>query len=267
MASETASSYLQREWILNQVLPFLENHEVSLFMASSSGGRDDAVNWASREFAILASSTSRGRRWAMSSPTNGSWLLKLQLTVERSLLLDFFDATNGPEWKRKGHWRDCRFPGAEQGVSVHPTTGLISALSLERVEGLDGPLLPLLGSLGSLTSLVAFSTNLRGSLPGPALARLTHLRCLRLNNTLISGPIPSEMCRGLRSLRELWLNDTLLSGFIPEEISCLESLETLDLSASEYRRSSLRGGIPESLCRLKNLRKLWLQRTQVSSVQ
>mmetsp|Transcript_77323 Transcript_77323/g.151424 ORF Transcript_77323/g.151424 Transcript_77323/m.151424 type:complete len:426 (-) Transcript_77323:746-2023(-) len=253
MATES-TSFLQMEWMLNEVFSFLDVYVIPSFAASSRSGWEECCQWARRVKITLVGHTS----------DEGSALLQLQRALERSLLLEFFDATNGPGWNRKGFWKECSFPGPHQGVVTSSITGLVTALSLERVDGLEGPLLPLLGRFGSLTSIVAFSTKLRGRLPGAAFSKLSRLRRLRLNNTLVSGPIPAEMCRGLGALRELWLNDTLLSGFIPEEISCLSSLELLDLSASENRRSSLRGGIPESLCRLKNLRRLWLQRTQVT---
>jgi len=200
-------------------------------------------------------------------------VLAAMLSFQRGVLVTIYHATNGPEWSstKQDGWLSASL-GGEPMSSVRGWRGVgtsawgeITSLSLERNADLQGVLPDDLGLLDQLQVFNAFSTKLEGCLPGCAMARLAKLRCLRLNNTLISGPIPALMCRGLTSLRELWLNDTYIEGTIPSEVGMLQSLEILDLSASELRpKMALSGRIPASLGGLKQLKKLWLQRTNIT---
>ncbi|GAB4838161.1 hypothetical protein Ancab_027690 [Ancistrocladus abbreviatus] len=98
----------------------------------------------------------------------------------------------------------------------------------------------------SVISLGAPSQSLSGTL-SKAIAKLTNLREVLLQNNNISGKIPSEL-GSLLKLQRLDLSNNQFSGGIPESLGQLNSLQYLRLN-----NNSFSGAIPASLATLSQL--------------
>ncbi len=132
--------------------------------------------------------------------------------------VDFYDATNGPNWTTKTNWK----------------TGNVANWFGVKVED------------GQVTELKLPENNLVGQIP-TTIKDLVHLIVINLNKNKLSGAIPSEF-GGLTNLKTLRLYDNNLSGIIPPEFGSLISLEFCDL---EY--NNLSGVIPVEIGGLTNL--------------
>lgn len=150
-------------------------------------------------------------------------------TDDRAVLVEFYNATGGDNWRRRSNWLSDRPLNEWYGVST-TEDGRVDSLivgSINRPFELSG-FIP--ENLGNLTNLV-------------------HLQLE--GGSKLSGSIP-ESLGNLRNLKELHLHGTL-SGSIPESLSNLRNLEVLNLSSHD-----LSGPIPESLGNLQNLKELRL---------
>ena len=97
-----------------------------------------------------------------------------------------------------------------------------------------------------------FGGTVNGPLPALALAQLTGLRLLDLNNNRLSGTW-GESVSALRDLRILQLDGNALGGELPGSLGGLARLQ--QLRADENHMS---GPLPPQLGRLQHLRFLWL---------
>ncbi|MGD2077820.1 MAG: hypothetical protein PVH18_05530, partial [Chloroflexota bacterium] len=149
--------------------------------------------------------------------------------AECQALVDFYQATNGPNWIEKGDWLTTDTPCNWYGLTC-----------------LDG----------HVESLAIFFNDLQGPLP-VALADLSQLRLLDLHNNRISGPIPAEIGQ-LANLELLELSWNRLDGSIPAELAALSQLQRLSLTDNH-----LSGPIPAELGQLADLRYLELSRNQL----
>ena len=102
---------------------------------------------------------------------------------------------------------------------------------------------------GRVTDIILVSKELSGTVPA-ALADLTGLHHLWLNENELTGEIPTEL-GNLPALVGLLLNGNMLTGPIPTEFEHLSNLEELWLD-----RNGLSGTLPHQLFRLRNLKKL-----------
>ena len=127
---------------------------------------------------------------------------------ERTVLLNFYNATNGDMWGNKTGWLGA--PGTE--CSWHGVT-------CDAGEN-------------HVTNLNMVGNHLHGRLPD--LSPLTELQALGLNDNLLSGNIPSLV--SLHHLQTLWLARNLLSGPVPPLNA---SLTDIDVSSN-----ALSGSIP-----------------------
>ena len=127
---------------------------------------------------------------------------------ERTVLLNFYNATNGDMWGNKTGWLGS--PGTE--CSWHGVT-------CDAGEN-------------HVTNLNMVGNHLHGRLPD--LSPLTELQALGLNDNLLSGNIPSLV--NLHHLQTLWLARNLLSGPVPPLNA---SLTDIDVSSN-----ALSGSIP-----------------------
>ena len=136
---------------------------------------------------------------------------------ERDVLIEFYDATNGDNWKssyNNGNWKSNKPLSEWYGVTTD--------------------------SSGRVTKLELGSRGLTGSIPA-ALGNLTNLTELRLDHNRLTGSIPAALGK-LNNLERLWLDYNQLTGSIPAALGNLNNLTSLNLS-----RNKLTGSIPAAL--------------------
>lgn len=92
----------------------------------------------------------------------------------------------------------------------------------------------------------------------PAIAKLTHLKSLRISWTNLSGPIPSFLT-SLTNLTLLDLSFNNLTGSIPGSLSQLPNLQTLHLD-----RNHLTGSIPSSFGSFKSNLYIYLSHNNLT---
>ena len=150
---------------------------------------------------------------------------------DRAVLVEFYNATNGPNWADNTNWNTSAPLDQWYGVTTDAS--------------------------GRVTRLVLQGNQLSGSIP-PSLGSLLNLQELRLNGNQLSGPVPSSL-GNLANLTHLWLEANQLSGPIPSSLGSLANLEELDLNGNQ-----LSGSIPPSLGSLANLNWLFLGDNQLT---
>ncbi|XVF20740.1 hypothetical protein REPUB_Repub12eG0029000 [Reevesia pubescens] len=117
---------------------------------------------------------------------------------------------------------------------VNPCSWLGVTCRKERVNAL---IIPNMGLAGSLS---------------PALAKLSSIRHVNLENNSFHGSLPTELFNATR-LKSLVLSGNSLSGPLPAEVGNLKNLQTLDLS-----QNSFNGTIPSSIVQCRKLKTLVL---------
>ena len=188
-------------------------------------------------------------------PTNDAGRLQAQELTERQILVDLYNATDGPNWTDDRNWNTTADLSTWHGVDTNDQ-GRVAALSLRRNQ-LSGEIPPELGDLTSLNQLRLDGNQLSGEIPSE-LGKLTSLIFLNLSNNQLSGEIPPEL-GDLTSLNWLYLCGNQLTGKIPPELGDLTSLNYLDLSNNQ-----LSGEIPPELGDLTRLRALHLYGNQLT---
>ncbi len=195
------------------------------------------------------------------------------LLSERDILVAFYHATGGPDWRDDSNWLSDAPLESWHGVdmddegrvtqlslglnnlvgSIPPELGSLSHLSVLFLAygELTGPIPPELGSLANLESLYLGNNDLTGPIP-PELGSLSRLRVLSLGYNNLTGPIPPALA-SLRSLLWVILSDNELTGAVPTGLGNLARLKELDLA-----RNHLTGPIPTELGRLGTLERLML---------
>ena len=204
---------------------------------------------------------------------------------DREVLIAFYRATNGPDWKFNDGWltdaplnewsgittdRNGRVVGykSSYGSVCNSITGSIPPIlgNLDKLESLNldcnrrliGPIPPELGNLTNLRSLRLGRMNLSGSIP-PELGKLTNLEVLHIAvNENLGGHIPPEL-GGLAKLKTLYLSRNNLHGPIPSELGNLANLNELNLGDN-----NLSGQIPPELGELTDLETMNLSGNQLT---
>ena len=174
---------------------------------------------------------------------------------DRAALEALYNATDGPNWWRRGNWLSDE-PLSEWSGVLTDEQGRVRALDLYENQ-MSGPIPPELGQLTHLESLNLFENRLSGSVP-PELGQLTRLLTLQLQQNRLSGPIPPELGQ-LTGLVYLNLFENQLGGAIPPELGRLTKLHTLQLNENR-----LSGPIPSELGRSTRLEFLSLYGNELS---
>lgn len=150
---------------------------------------------------------------------------------EREFLIEFFNATNGYEWKKNDSWLTSESICTWYGI-VCNAENRISLLSLQR-------------------------NNLYGTIPA-TINKLSHLQYLDLSLNFLFGVIPKAIC-DIKSLKTINLASNKLGSPIPASIAQLYDLEELNLSSNQ-----ILGSIPPQLGQLSKLKILNLVYNQLS---
>ena len=141
---------------------------------------------------------------------------------DRSALVAFYHAAEGPSWKRSDNWLTDAPLAEWYGVTTGPN-GRVTVLDVGDNGG-PGTLAPELGKLSRLQELHVDGMWLKGPIP-PELGALSELSFLNLHRNLLTGRVPAELSR-LRNLRHLLLYSNRLSGPLPSTLVDLANLQT-----------------------------------------
>lgn len=164
--------------------------------------------------------------------------LKAQVNTNDSLaLIDLYNNTDGPNWKKNDNWLTAARVAAWYGITV--SNNRVTEIKLNG-NSLQGILPASFGNLTALTSLKLYSNKLTGSLP-KEIGNLLNLSLFDLANNELIGGIPKEI-GNLLKLESLYLSGNSLTDTIPSSIGNLTSLSYLDLSKNE-----LTGNIPSTI--------------------
>ena len=174
---------------------------------------------------------------------------------DREVLIAFYHATDGLNWKNDANWLSDAPIEQWHGVSIDEN-GRVSAIDLHD-NGLGGHLPPELGSLDALSKLALDRNKLAGTLP-PELANLRRLQAFDLGGSQLTGALPSWLAE-LPNLNYLSLWGNRFTGDIPGSLGKMSALGTLDVRSNE-----LTGPIPPELAHLTNLEMLLLSYNQLS---
>lgn len=197
---------------------------------------------------------------------------------ERTILIEFYTATNGPSWYNNSGWGTS---------SDHCTWYGVGCTSDKRVELLDldlnnmsGTLPESLGKLG-LDSIFFRENNLTGTVPisitNRSMLRIVYLRfnqlsgtlpaawggnptvdVMSLENNMFSGTLPSSW--GTTHLRasQIRLNDNMLTGSLPD------SWSTLPVTYVYLQNNKFTGTLPSSWHKMPGLRFIKLDNNHLS---
>lgn len=183
------------------------------------------------------------------------WIVKLNTcstttcTGDSLRLVEFFNATNGPNWTRKDNWLVPGKPiSSWYGVGV-TADGCVGSIYLGK-NNLNGPIPESFGnfsglesidlqdnglsgelpaSLGNLTKMEFFyvpsNLQLSGTLP-PGITNWSNVSMFSIANTAIGGSLPPDIDK-LKKLRYLLINNTQISGELPAGLADLPDLIAL----------------------------------------
>lgn len=200
---------------------------------------------------IIITATDPG---GLSASTSFSVTIPCSTHPDYAALVDFFNATNGPNWTTKTNWLTdcnvCSWHGVTCGMGKR-----VAEIRLPN-NGLSGSLPSSLSAL-SLFVLELADNKLSGSVPTPV-GKLTNLQLLSLSNNQLSGAIPAQLAN-MGQLETLYLNNNQLTGPIPSSLSTNSYLAYLNLG-----KNQLTGPIPPSLGNMNRLQYLVLSYNQLS---
>ncbi|WP_442267697.1 leucine-rich repeat domain-containing protein [Tenacibaculum sp. ZS6-P6] len=162
-----------------------------------------------------------------------SFFIKIsaQITVERQVLTDLYNALDGPNWTNNSGWDNInslnRF-----GVTTEFINGSSRVVSISLPDNnLSGELIDL-SALTELRSINFNNNNIIGSLPD--LSSLVKLQLISLENNGISGVLNNANLPNAPIL-DLYLTKNELGGSIPDLSGF--NIRTLDLSYNNYSGS------------------------------
>lgn len=148
--------------------------------------------------------------------------------IEKQVLIDFYNSTNGKEWTRS--WNLADQPTSWQGITIKNN---------------------------KVVSIALMNNNLRGTLP-VSIGNMKNLQVLNLAFNKIHGKLPEGIAQ-LKDLHVLRLGKNKLTGSIPEKIGDLKNLVILDLYSNKFS-----GKIPISLGRASQLKVVSISGNNIS---
>jgi len=173
--------------------------------------------------------------------------------LEKKVLDDLFESTNGPQWLQKDGWNDSDVCN-RKGVTCNSDNTNVIGLKLFYNQ-LTGSLPTNLGNLKQLQTLFLAGNSISGSLP-QSMKELSSLTHLDLSDNNLEGSIFSSI-ENLSNLSFLSISNNQLSGDVPDSIKYLTGLMHLNLSGN-----NLSGYLPASIWQLQYLSYLNLSGNQ-----
>ena len=172
----------------------------------------------------------------------------------RPVLMEFYQALGGEEWKYNENWgTDAPL---DDWAGLRLEDGQLVALQLH-YNNLKGEIPEVIGQLKTLQEFAILGNeNVVGQLP-ESLGDLSNLRRLEISFNNISGTIPASLGKASK-LETLWLCYNQLSGEIPGELGALP-LEGMNLMGN-----NLTGNIPEGLTKMHTINRLFLTENRLS---
>ncbi len=162
------------------------------------------------------------------------------LAIERQILVEFYSATDGPNWSNDTNWLSELPAGEWYGVNTN-ANGRVNSIDLQSNQ-LSGSIPSSIGRLSDLDTFWVPLNQLQGSIP-TSIGNLSKLDDLDLRFNQLTGSIPSSI-GNLDKLVELALKGNQLTGSIPSSFGNMSFLGLLDIS-----HNRLTGSIPSSLGR------------------
>ncbi len=181
---------------------------------------------------------------------------------DRAVLIEFYNATNGPDWTSSDNWLSDKPLHEWAGVKTNHL-GRVTRLTLHE-RNLNGTIPESFGNLTELRQPYLYDNDLKGPLPA-SIGNLTELWIATLGGNEFTGPLP-EGLGNLTNLEELRLQNNRLTGSLPASLGNLKKLELLYLhrQVDENGNGGLTGSIPASMGSMTSLQELVLDRNNLS---
>ena len=208
------------------------------------------VSWSSDDDTVASVSanglvTAVGNGTAQITATSGEVSETITVTVEidyvgieRAILLEFYHATDGPNWTNSMNWMSETPVGEWYGIETD-SEGRVQTINIVN-NGLNGNIPRSIGELVRVDLLWLHDNELTGSIPS-SIGNLTEMNNLDLSGNQLTDAIPSSL-GNLVNCIELVLRNNQLTGNIPTSIGLMSNLGVLDLSDNQ-----LTGDIPSAL--------------------
>ena len=174
---------------------------------------------------------------------------------DRAVLVQLYNALDGPNWENNANWLSDR-PLREWYAVTNDKEGRVDGLYLHGNQ-LSGQLPAGLAGLDNLRELFFHFNQLTGPIPAE-LGNLSKLEILRGRNNQLTGSIPIQL-GNQTSLDILDLRSNQLTGTIPAELSMLTNLEGLYIGDNRFT-----GNIPAELGALTKLRGFYVYDNQLT---
>ena len=172
------------------------------------------------------------------------------IAKEREVLIEFYKATGGDNWKDNTNWCSDKPVGEWYGVETN-AKGQVYYLKMFR-NNLSGYIPESIGMLTELLTLNLHGNSLNGNIP-ENIGKLTKIESIDLDSNSLSGNIP-ESIGDLTELEDLSLSYNELTGELPKSFEKLVSLKSLGLDGNKWN-----GDFPKCIWKLTQLRYLMLQ--------
>ena len=217
------------------------NGEVIPGAGVSWSSADDAVATVSATGLVTAVGNGNTRIMASSGEVSETITVTVEIDyvgIERTILLEFYNATAGPNWENSTNWMSDAPVGEWYGIETD-SEGRVQTINIVN-NGLNGNIPGSIGGLVRVDILWLHDNELTGSIPS-SIGNLTEMNDLDLSGNQLTGAIPSSL-GNLVNCIELVLRNNQLTGNIPTSIGLMSNLGVLDLSDNQ-----LTGDIPSAL--------------------
>ena len=181
---------------------------------------------------------------------------------DRATLVEFYNATDGPNWPGNHYWLSDKPLDQWNGVNTDHL-GRVKWLDLGDYH-LKGSIPESFGNLSELRHLYLPNNELTGALP-ESFGNLSKLEYATLSGNKLTGPLPAGL-GNLANLETLRLQTNLLTGQLPNTLGGMKKLRLLYLHNQEDENGNggLTGSIPAGVSGMTSLRELVLDRNSLS---
>jgi Leucine-rich repeat (LRR) protein len=173
----------------------------------------------------------------------------LTLAHDRIRLVEFFQSTNGNNWKIKTNWNTAADVSTWYGVTV--SGGRVTDINLT-ANNVSGPLPASIGNLSQLRNLMLGQNLITGSIP-TEIGNIATLVGINLDDNQLTGPLPASM-GNLANLVYISLGGNQFTGNIPTQFGNLASIQSIYLWNNQ-----LEGNLPPQLGNLSTLERFHAQ--------